>query len=44
MGIDDHLDAFNGTELVEQLTNFLLCGISVQAKDSNAATGLRMIL
>jgi len=44
MGVDDHLDALDGSVLVEELANLVLRGVGVQTKDSNATAGLGMFL
>jgi len=44
MGVDDHLDALDGSVLVEELANLVLRGVGVQTEDSNATAGLGMFL
>lgn len=42
--VNHHLDAFNGSVLVEQLAYFVLRGVCVQSEDSYAAACLWMFL
>lgn len=44
MCIDDHLDALDGSKLVEELPHLVLRGVGIQPEDSNAAAGLGAIL